>query len=176
MTDAPVAGYLVGVIFILFLATSAAGALIAVFARRIIRSVCGLGMCALGLAGLFYLLNSPFLALMKILIYIGAVGITLIFAIMLAEPDEPTVGAGERRGWWTAGALIVCGAIFWSLARISLGRDWAAPVERVAEGSIEEIGIALLSTYSLAFEGISLALLIAIIGALAIGRAGRHRS
>ena len=63
---------------------------------RLIRSVCGLAICCLGLAGVYYFLHSPFLALMEILIYVGAVCVTIVFAIMLAEPDEPA--NDEKRG------------------------------------------------------------------------------
>ena len=81
--------YLLAGIFGLFLLVTAAGALLAVLSTRIIRSVTGLALCSIGLAGLYYFLNSPFLALMEILIYVGAVCVTIIFGVMLSEPDEP---------------------------------------------------------------------------------------
>ncbi len=89
MTSFPAADYILAGVFGLIVATTVAGALIAALSTRIIRSVCGLALCCLGLAGLYYFLNSPFLALMEILIYVGAVCVTIVFAIMLAEPDEP---------------------------------------------------------------------------------------
>ena len=45
---------------------------------------------------LYYFLHSPFLALMEILIYVGAVCVTIVFAVMLAEPDEPAADRNER--------------------------------------------------------------------------------
>ena len=86
------------------------GALIAVLSARVIRSVCGLAICCFGLAGLYYFLHSPFLALMEILIYVGAVCVTIVFAVMLAEPDEPA--ATRSRGpavLWGGVALLVSG-------------------------------------------------------------------
>ena len=91
MSTFPAANYIVSGIFILCLGTLASGALIAVLSTRLIRSVCGLAICCIGLAGMYYFLRSPFLALMEILIYIGAVCVTIVFAIMLAEPDEAGV-------------------------------------------------------------------------------------
>jgi len=76
---------------VVFLAVSAAvviGALIAVNSKRLIRAVTGLCLCLIGVAGLYYFLNSPFLALMEILIYVGAVGVSIAFAVMLAEPRQ----------------------------------------------------------------------------------------
>jgi len=164
-------------IFVFALATTITGALIAALTTRIIRSVCGLAICCLGLAGLYYFLHSPFLALMEILIYVGAVCVTIVFAVMLAEPDEPAPEA--RRGTaflWSGLALVVCAVIFWGVYQLGAQQDWAAPARRVTDGSIKAIGVSLLTTYSLAFELISLALLVAILGALAIARTGRTKA
>jgi NADH-quinone oxidoreductase subunit J len=177
MSEFPAAGYILTAIFLLCLATTLIGALIAVISHRIIRSVCGLAISCLGLAGLYYFLHSPFLALMEILIYIGAVCVTIVFAIMLAEPDEPAPLQRTARDWLLAGgALIVCGAIFFGLWRLGSGFDWTPPAALVNKGTVKDIGISLLTTYSVAFELISLALLVAILGALAIARGGRDKS
>ena len=72
MTSFPGADIIVVILFGLMVATTVTGALIAALSARIIRSVCGLALCCVGLAGLYYFLHSPFLALMEILIYIGA--------------------------------------------------------------------------------------------------------
>ena len=67
-----------------------AGALVAALSRQMVRSVCGLALSSVGLAGLYYFLASPFLALMQILIYVGAVCVIIMFALMLSEPHEAT--------------------------------------------------------------------------------------
>jgi NADH:ubiquinone oxidoreductase subunit 6 (subunit J) len=175
MNTFPGAEHFAAFIFVVVMATALAGALIAVSTTRIIRSVCGLALCCIGLAGLYYFLNSPFLALMEILVYVGAVCVTIVFAVMLAEPDEPPVG---RKSWgarlWGAGALLASLLVFAALTRLGADMPWAsAPVERVTDGSVPDLGVALLSTYSLAFEMISLVLLVAILGALVIARPGR---
>lgn len=164
-------------IFLFSLATTVAGALIAVSSARLIRSVCGLAICCLGLSGLYYFLHSPFLALMEILIYIGAVCVTIVFAVMLVEPDEPA--SGEKRTSaleWGGAMLAVMAGLFWALSRLVLGSTWAEPGAAMKEsGSIRAIGLDLLTTYSMAFELISLALVVAIVGALAIARSGRTK-
>ena len=176
MTSFPAAPMIVGAIFILCLATTLVGALIAVMTARIIRCVCGLAICSLGLAGLYYFLHSPFLALMEILMYVGAVCVTLIFAVMLAETGEPILDHDRRANvLWGSVALLVSAAIFWGLWRLGVQHDWTAPVTRLNDGSVGAIGKALLTTYSMAFELISLALVVAVIGALAIARTGRAR-
>ncbi len=174
MNAFPASEFLIFVIFWLFAGATVGGALFAVFTKWIIRSVCGLATASVGLAGMFYYLNSPFLAMIQILIYIGAVCITIVFAIMLAEPDEPVDAPGMHSVPWNIGAGIVAAAIFWGVARLGVTGDWQTPAVRVSDGSVEMIGVALLTTHSLALEVVALILLVSILGALAIARKGRH--
>jgi NADH-quinone oxidoreductase subunit J len=172
----PGSDYLVTGIFGLIVATTVGGALLAVLSTRIIRSVTGLAMCCVGLAGLYYFLNSPFLALMEILIYVGAVCVTIIFGVMLSEPDEPEPQEKRsREALWGGVALLVSAAIFWGVARLGLQGRWPAPAAPVGDGSVQAIGLSLLTTYSLPFELISLVLLVAILGALTIAHGGRGK-
>jgi len=172
----PASEFIVSVIFILCLATTGLGALIAALSVRIIRSVCGLAICCIGLAGLYYFLHSPFLALMEILIYVGAVCVTIVFGVMLSEPDEPAPESRAADRVWAALAVLASAAIGWGVAHLSLVGDWPAPAAAPADGSVAAIGTALLTTYSLPFELISIVLLVAILGALTLARAGRNRS
>jgi len=161
-------------LFGLIVATTLGGALLAVLATRVIRSVAGLAICAVGLAGCYAFLQSPFLALMEILIYVGAVCVTIIFGVMLTEPDEPPPPESHRReAWWGGAALLVGAAVFGGIARLGLTGAWPAAAARPADGSVQAIGVALLTTYSLPFELISLVLVVAILGALVIARRGR---
>jgi NADH-quinone oxidoreductase subunit J len=172
----PASNLIVSAIFLLCLATLGVGALIAVMSMRLIRSVCGLATCCIGLAGLYYFLNSPFLALMEILIYVGAVCVTIVFAIMLAEPDEPA--NDETHGktvLWGGLAATATALLFGGLGWLGTHANWTAPPTLQNNGSVRAIGQSLLTTYSLGFELISLALLVAILGSLAIARMGRTK-
>lgn len=180
MNAFPASNLILNAIFVLCLLTMGFGALVAVLSSRLIRSVCGLMICCVGMAGLYYFLNSPFLALMEILIYVGAVCVTIVFAVMLAEPEEPASSNSGQAILWGGVSLLVAVAIFAGLAWLGMhGADghghWTAPVERINDGSIKAIGQSLLTTYSMAFELISVALLVAILGALAIARGGRAK-
>ncbi len=175
MSPFPASNLIVTPVFILCLITLGAGALIAVLSSRLIRSVCGLAICSIGLAGLYYFLHSPFLAAMEILIYIGAVCVMIIFAVMLAEPDEPAPDRGGSSLLWGSLAVLAAWAIFGALAWLGTHAKWAPPEQLANDGSVQAIGRSLLTTYSLAFELISLALLVAIMGALAIARTGRSK-
>jgi len=64
MNSFPGSASILTIVFVLCLITTGIGALTAVMSMRLIRSVCGLAICCIGLAGLYYFLRSPFLALM----------------------------------------------------------------------------------------------------------------
>ena len=162
---------LAGLVFLIMLATTVIGGVIACNAERLVRAVAGLIVCFIGVAALYYFLNSPFVAMMQMLIYVGAVCITIAFAIMLAAPEEKKkIGpAGPLAGPLS---LITAGLIFAALATLGSRTQWPnAP--KVTDGSVKTIGIELLTNYSMVFELISIVLLIAIIGALVIARRGR---
>jgi NADH:ubiquinone oxidoreductase subunit 6 (subunit J) len=160
--------------FIVFVAMTIAGALLAVNTRRLIRSVVGLALCYIGLAGLFYFLHSPFVALMTILIYVGAVCVTILFGIMLAAGglDQPDV---PRRSVMGVGAAAVALVLFAALVHLVARAPWPDPANAGGMGTIQAVGRAFLTTHSLVFELISLVLLAAIIGALVVAREGREK-
>jgi NADH-quinone oxidoreductase subunit J len=163
---------LVGVVFLIMVAITIIGGLIACNSERLVRSVAGLIVCFVGVAGLYFFLNSPFIAMMQILIYVGAVAVTISFAIMLAAPEEkkrvgpsgPLVGPF---GFATA-ALLAGG-----FSILAIRTEWPV-MQKINDGSIKAIGIHLLTEYSMVFELISIVLLIAILGALVIARDGRE--
>jgi len=176
MKEFPGSEYAVGFIFIVAVLTTIAGASLAALTTRIIRGVCGLALCCFGLAGLYYFLHAPFLSLMEILIYVGAICVTIVFAVMLAEPDEAP--SRETRGavlGWGGLALLISGAVFCGIAKLGLNHQWPVPGAKANEGTVKDIGVSLLTTYSMAFEVISLVLLVAILGALVTARYGRTK-
>lgn len=160
-----------GIIFLIMIAVTLAGGFIAATAERLIRALAGIVICFTGVAGFYYFLNSPFMAMMQILIYVGAICVTISFAIMLAAPEEKRkVGPANM----LSGPIgfMVAALIFGAMAALALRTQW--PVfAKTAGGSVREIGIHLLTTYSMVFELISIVLLIAIIGAIVIARGGR---
>jgi len=161
-----------GVVFLGFVGIVVAGALLATHATRLIRAISGLALCFLGVAGLYYYLLSPFLALMELLIYVGAVCVAIVFGIMLSEPrPEQTIGKQNP----VAGVLgLVVGAVlFWGLIRLGQVTYWSATPSKLNDGSVQALGQSLLTNYSMVFELISVVLLMAIIGSVALARAGR---
>lgn len=168
----PIADALVGIVFLILVATTVVGGLIACNAERLVRAVAGLVVCFIGVAGLYFFLNSPFVAMMQVLIYVGAVAITISFAIMLAAPEEKKKRgpAGPLAGPF---GLVTALLLFGGFSILGLKTDWKIH-EKINDGSVETIGKQLLTDYSMVFELISIVLLIAIIGSLVIARQGRN--
>lgn len=164
---------LVGLIFLIMLATTVIGGVIACNSERLVRAVAGLSVCFIGVAAIYYYLNSPFVAMMQMLIYVGAVCITIAFAIMLAAPEDKKKSgpAGPLSGPL---GLVTSGLVIFGLAALALKTDFI-PMSKINMGTVEQIGVELLTTYSMVFELVSIVLLIAIIGALVIARQGRSK-
>lgn len=161
-----------GVIFLIVVFITMTGGLIAVLERNLIRSVSGLALCFIGVAGLYYYLNSPFMAAMQILIYVGAVCVVIVFAVMLAEPEEmKRLSQSSITLWFSA---ILSGLLFFiSLAGLALKTKWNLSPMIINKGTVEELGQSLMTRYSMSFELISVVLLVSIIGALVLARKGR---
>jgi len=160
--------------FYLVVAVTLIGALIAVAARNIFHNVLGLALCLLGVAGLFLYLNSPFVALMEILIYVGAICIAICFAIMLSEPLY--LPRPPRSIIKILGGVVGAGLVLVFLALLTKKTQWVPAAERSTDWSITTLGHYLLTNYALIFEVISLILLVAMLGAMVIARGGRGSS
>jgi NADH-quinone oxidoreductase subunit J len=166
---------LAGLFFLFIVAVTISGGLIAINSIRLPRAVAGLALCFIGLAGLYYYLNSPFVAVMEMLIYVGAVCVTIVFAIMLADPGDE-VKAGRQSAISAPVSFGVGGVLFWGMALLGYNTMWPAPAAKINDGSVKAIGHSLLTTYSMVFELISVVLLLAIIGSLVLARPGRDKS
>lgn len=160
-------------VFLVFVVVTVFGALVATNARRLTRAVSGLAVCLIGVAGLYYFLHSPFVALMEMLIYVGAVCVTIVFAIMMADPfSDRLVNKNPLSGAlsFTVGVLVFVG-----VAAIGLRTSWQAAAVKVNDGSLVEVGKSLLTSNSMVFELISVVLLLAIIGSVVLARGGREK-
>jgi NADH-quinone oxidoreductase subunit J len=133
-------------------------------------------------AALYLLMEAEFIAIVQVLIYVGAISILVLFAIMLTRH---VTGEGVRqlyRRWWVA--LLVAAALFGVLILPTvLNEQWntvppppAGQAQPIA--SAVEIGTAFMQEYLLPFEIASVLLLVALIGAIVIAfeeRSARRR-
>ena len=151
-----------------------AGAVVAAASRRLVYSVSGLALSFVGLAGLYLFLNSPFLALMQILIYVGAVCIVILFALMLADSLDEKPAARSRAVLAGLASFLVAGMLAVALILLIGRTSWMTKAAPVDTGSVQDLGHALLGRFGFAFELVSVVLLLAILGALVVARTGRE--
>ena len=160
-------------VFILLVAITLIGAILAVTLKNVFYNALSLILCLFGVATLFIYLNSEFLAIMEVIVYIGAISIAILFAIMLSRPMLQTHEARNTKKALRSGVL---GILFFGvLVKMIVSTQWPAGSEQ-GDYSIQNIGRTLLSTQALPFEIISVILLIAIIGALVISNSGENAS
>lgn len=155
------------IIFYLLVLLTMAGAILAVSARMLIHAVIGLAVTFLGVAGFYFYLGSPFLSMMQILIYLGAIGIVLVFGVMIGYTPRQIVET-KIRGENLLLALPTCAAALFVLHLAVKRAHWLPPAHRLGDFSLQRVGLSLLYDFCLAFELISLLLLIAMVGAIII--------
>jgi len=153
------------VAFALYVLLILSGGLVAVLARTLIRAMMGLVVTFMGVAGMYLLMASPFLAFMQLLIYIGAICVLIFFAIMLVRntssgEEMHLPGLGQIAGALLSsiGVLAVFGPV------ILLNAGAQAKSELPTETPLAELGEGLLSYYVVPFELISIILLVAMAG------------
>jgi len=155
------------ILFGAYAAIIAAGGLIAVLAKSLVRALLGLVLTLFGVAGLYLLMQAPFIALMQLLIYVGAVVVLIFFAIMLTKgTDQEQENAAPRGGQIVLallGALAPAAALAWICVKAKI------PTHAPVELGLKVLGKALLDEYVLAFELISVVLFAAMAGAVLLG-------
>jgi len=176
-------------LFWAFAAVSIAGALFVISRRNLIAAVMGMVGSFLGIAAVYMMLYASFLAVIQMLVYAGAIMVLFVFVIMILnrpedEPVAPTGRAGQVLGGLAILYLVGRLAMFLvhvdipkgavglappasiSLAPTALGQ----PGDVAAWGSVKAVGNDLFGPGLFPFEAISILLLIAVVGAIAIAR------
>jgi NADH-quinone oxidoreductase subunit J len=168
------------VVFYLLAAALVGSALAVVTLRNIVHAALFLIVVFGSAAGLFVLLNAQFIAIVQILIYAGAVTILVLFAIMLTQGATTGTGNPINKQWWAAGivSILLAAAIIYAVTSSSgtlvSGSSQSNLLDSGTGGTVARIGQLLYSPYAysyvLPFEIASVLLLVAIVGAIVIGR------
>lgn len=161
----------VQIFFVLVAAATLGAAIMVVIARNLIHAALWLVVALFGIAVFYVLLHASFLAVAQVVIYIGAIAILMIFAIMLtrrlAVEVGPTVNANW--GWATALSALIFFGLVWMLS------NWPSfftqqPILPATADPLRQLGESLVSpnAYVLPFELASVLLLAALIGAIIV--------
>jgi NADH-quinone oxidoreductase subunit J len=157
------------VVFLGVAAVILLSALLVVMARNLIHAALWLIVTLFGVAILYTLLNASFLAVVQVVIYIGAIAILFIFAVMLTRKDVRDRGPQHNRAWWVSAVVgcITFLGLLWMLRGWS-GFSLSAGALPVGFDDVDALGRALIApeAFVLPFEVASVLLLSALIGAV----------
>ncbi len=146
------------------------GSIGVVLLENIVYSAFLLGGVFLSVAGLYLLLNASFVAAAQVLVYVGAVNVLILFAIMLVNKKEDlkVIKSLRLRRILSGG---VCFGLLFLLVRVVITTNWSLPGPvAIGEAATERIGEHLFTDYLLPFELASVLLLMAMIGAIVLAR------
>ena len=157
------------IIFLIVALFTLGSGFMVVTTRNLVHAALWLVSTLFGVAVTFALLNASFLAVVQVVVYIGAIAILFIFAVMLTRKDMRDQGPQTNRNWWF-GAIL---AVLTFLGLFFLLQGWEGFSNTTTEipanfDAISELGNALVSpdAYVLPFEVASVLLVAALIGAV----------
>jgi NADH-quinone oxidoreductase subunit J len=156
-------------IIFIFLSLVTLGSAIAVVTNRnILYSAFFLVLAFVGVAGIYVLLEAPFIAVVQILVYIGAIAILIVFAIMLTRKlmSKELEQRNAQWLWAVVGSVLLFGVLAWILFQ----SGWTGPGGAPPPDPITILGQELLTNYVIPFEIASVLLLAALVGAILIAR------
>jgi NADH-quinone oxidoreductase subunit J len=152
-------------IFALAALLTLAGAICAMCLRNLVHCALSLAAAFGGLAAIYLQLEAQFVGFAQVLVYVGAVSILILFAILLTRGSEPPRQALFSSGWWAGAA--VAAAVFALLAAVVVtSRHVEGKVPPVPSATVRQIGDQLMTRYVLPLEVVGLLLTAALIGAV----------
>lgn len=143
-------------------------ALRVVTTKNIVHAALYLVLVLAGVAGIFILLAAEFLAIVQILVYIGAIVVLFLFGIMLTRAPIGRSNELDNDQRWV-GALVGLG-LFGLLGAVLYDGFGRTKVEATEVARTADVGLSIFQTYVIPFEVISVLLLAALVGAVVIAR------
>jgi NADH-quinone oxidoreductase subunit J len=141
--------------------------------RKIMYSAVSMVFCFLGVAFAYALLNAPLVAIIQILVYVGAISIVIIFAIMLTEVQTGRLELFFNRQTAVAAVAALVGAAV--LAIVSLSADIGPVGDESLTPGLRQLSKLIFDRYVFPFELVSLVLVSAMIGAIVLATRERER-
>ena len=159
-------------LFVVFTGVTLVSAILVVTMRDIIR--CGLAMivCFAGLAGIYVLVGAPLVAAAQVLVYIGAISVLILFAIMLTE----TKNAPARLVFQTQAVPAALAAVLLAIVTILsiVATDWGEVGARMVTAT-NELAATLFADWVLQFEVVGVLLLAAVVGGVFLAKRERDQ-
>jgi len=163
--------------FYLFATLTIASALAVIFARNPVHSVLWLILAFFNAAGLMLLVGAEFIAMLVVIVYVGAVAVLFLFVVMMLDIDFASLRSGFTRNlpFGIIVAFVLLVEIIVALFARQAGPAFASrEVPAASQSNIVALGQLLYSRYLFAFELAGLILLVAMIGAIVLTHRGRR--
>jgi NADH-quinone oxidoreductase subunit J len=160
------------ILFYVVSVVAVTAALVVVLQKKAVYSALALIVCFGSMAILFYQLGAPFLAVIQVILYAGAIMVLFVFVIMLLDPEAESFPVSKLK---KVGILVLpMVALFW-LTLLQIVPEFLEPAaeprpDGALLGEVEVIARTLFVDYLLPFEVISILILVAIIGAVVLTR------
>jgi NADH-quinone oxidoreductase subunit J len=156
-------------LFYLLAAAVLVATVLAITRRNIVHAIVYLVISFMALAPLFYLLGAPFLALLEVILYAGAIMVLFLFTVMmLPQEPSPRNSRAPMRQWWPAVVLAVISLA--SMAALVIPLPLSQVPLTVAWASSRELGRILFQNYWFPVEIASFLLFVALVGAYYLGK------
>ena len=159
--------------FYLFAAMTIASAIVVIFARNPVHSVLWLIVAFFNAAGLMLIVGAEFIAMLLVIVYVGAVAVLFLFVVMMLDVDFASLRSGFTRNlpFGLIIALVLLAEIVIAVSVRNAGPA-AAEIPATTQPNIVALGELMYSRYLFPFEIAGLVLLVAMIGAIVL----THRS
>ena len=158
------------VVFVLVAIATGVAAVATVTSRNLVHAALFLAVTLSGIAGVFLVLHADFVALVQLVVYVGAIAVLFLFGLMLTRAP---IGREALDSQNRAMGLVIAGTMFAVLVALILesGSEFAAAAApSITGGSIRDIGLAIFSSWVFPFEVASMLLLGALVGAILLSR------
>ena len=152
--------------FLILAVLTLGSAIAAMTMRNLIHCALALTLTFAGLAGIYLELNAQFIGFAQILIYIGAVAILIVFAILLTDRSEPDQSAFSST--WSSGVAVAAAVFVVLSSAILASKALGHESSLVPQATVKQIGDQLMTRYVLPLEVLGLLLTAALIGAAII--------
>ncbi|MCK6629380.1 MAG: NADH-quinone oxidoreductase subunit J [Leptospiraceae bacterium] len=159
---------LVEIVFWAMTVCTIGGALGVVTSRNLFHSALYLILSFFGVSGYYVLLNAGFLAVVQLFVYVGAIAVLVLFAIMFSRRMMAAGQSQANQQWWVAGPVVI--VLFVMLLAVVGSISWPVTEAEPSGDVVNQLGLAFLGSYLIPFEVVGILLSVALIGAIILAR------
>lgn len=158
-------------VFVLLATVTIIAAILALQAKELIYGAIALGLSFIGIAGFFVFLDAPYLAMLQIAIYVGAVVVLILFTIMLVRREEAEAIAEQAEGGQGAIGLWLAGLLAVAISGVAaLAGPYLPSAPPPGELPVASLGLVMEAEYPVPLVILALLISAALLGALVLAK------